>query len=518
MTLARFSIPCLLAVSVVTSGQTLQTIETFKGADPLSCTTPPISNAFVQDDMTVNAYMFLSGMNTNGGDVVQLGWLGPKGTVTTTWGATTSGYSNWCFSTDLSIAQWITPNGFGNWQIQAYVNKKAVGSPFGFQIAGSSGGSSGPPVITGLDRSQFTPGNLFVTVYGSNFKPGAVMNVDYYRGPVFQWNVAPSVATTVDSQGQLRVQLTLPDAGEFHLTVKNPDQQQSPSTTIFVGFGGYKLPYPSGQSWRLTQGNDESCSDGCDHNGSLAYAYDFSNGDNNSSCVVAMKSGYAYTHDKGGQQSSDPTDPGNYINIDHGNGEYSHYFHLQTGTFTITNGQWVEQGQSLGIQGNSGHTLPSGRGYHVHVQVTRSLDLNGAQSVPFLFEDVNSPTGVPPGQPASDYTPYLSSNFSSRGVCNVNLAPTGPSEADIAWSAIRSRAASDSRFGSEISGSEYLDPNWGDGSSSMRDLRSIFFNFSQGRTVKIFHAFYNNGTSNLGATIFFDPDTSAWAPWTNVQP
>lgn len=36
--------------------------------------------------------------------------------------------------------------------------------------------------------------------------------------------------------------------------------------------------------------------------------------------------------------------------------------------------------------------------------------------------------------------------------------------------------------------------------------------------MRIYHAFYNNGTSNLGATIFFDLDRNAWAPWVNVQP
>ena len=156
-------------------------------------------------------------------------------------------------------------------------------------------------------------------------------------------------------------------------------------------------------------------------------------------------------------------------------------------------------------------------GYHVHVQVTHALVLSGTQTFPFLFDDVNSP-GSQPGQPTRPHS-YTSENWSRLGGCSVNYVP-GPalSEADIAWKGIRARARSDSRFGSEIAGSQNSDPTWGGGTAYWRDLRYIDFAFSGGRTVRIFHAFYNNSTSNLGATIFFDPDQNDWAPWITVNP
>ena len=96
--------------------------------------------------------------------------------------------------------------------------------------------------------------------------------------------------------------------------------------------------------------------------------------------------GIAYTHDLGLRQDHRHHSFGNYITIDHGNGEFSHYAHLASGTFVVKNGEHVEQGQALATAGNSGYTLGEGGGYHVHVSVTRSLPIS-AMSVPFQFED-----------------------------------------------------------------------------------------------------------------------------------
>src|SRR5258708_30928779 len=100
-----------------------------------------------------------------------------------------------------------------------------------------------------------------------------------------------------------------------------------------------------------------------------------------------MGDGIAYTHARGLPQMKHSRSFGNYISIDHGNGEYSHYGHLATGTFAVANGQRVEQGQALATAGNSGYTLGEGGGYHVHVHVTRASSIS-AQSVPFEFEDL----------------------------------------------------------------------------------------------------------------------------------
>jgi hypothetical protein len=105
--------------------------------------------------------------------------------------------------------------------------------------------------------------------------------------------------------------------------------------------------------------------------------------------VVAMREGIVHTHDVGARQDHSRRTFGNYITIDHGDGDYSHYAHLASGTFLVHDGERVEQGQPLAIAGNSGYTLGEGGGYHVHVSVTHTLPIASA-SVPFEFEEIPS--------------------------------------------------------------------------------------------------------------------------------
>jgi hypothetical protein len=106
---------------------------------------------------------------------------------------------------------------------------------------------------------------------------------------------------------------------------------------------------------------------------------------------------------------------GNYITIDHGNGEYSHYAHLASRTFVVRNGQRVEQGQALAVAGNSGYTLGEGGGYHVHVSVTRALRIS-SNSIPFRFEEL-------PDAPRGDLNrTVVSSNASPLCDCRQRFA------------------------------------------------------------------------------------------------
>ena len=150
---------------------------------------------------------------------------------------------------------------------------------------------------------------------------------------------------------------------------------------FLISTGGYKLPTAAGVPWVITQGPYGTFS----HWGNSLHAFDIAPREGN--CVVAMKSGIAYTHDLGLAQDHHSHSFGNYITIDHGNGEFSHYAHLASGTFVVGNGERVEQGQALATAGNSGYTLGEGGGYHVHVSVTRALPI-ASNSVPFQFEDL----------------------------------------------------------------------------------------------------------------------------------
>lgn len=79
-------------------------------------------------------------------------------------------------------------------------------------------------------------------------------------------------------------------------------------------------------------------------------------------------------------------DPGNYVVIDHGNGEFSMIAHMQEGSVTVSAGQRVSQGQVLGLMGNSGDTS----GPHVHYQLQNGPDWERSDALPVTFENVAS--------------------------------------------------------------------------------------------------------------------------------
>jgi murein DD-endopeptidase MepM/ murein hydrolase activator NlpD len=64
------------------------------------------------------------------------------------------------------------------------------------------------------------------------------------------------------------------------------------------------------------------------------------------------------------------TEPGNSVIIDHGQGEYSLFAHLRSGSVAVKNGQRVAAGDAVGSCGNSGKSdLPH---LHYHLQTGRS--------------------------------------------------------------------------------------------------------------------------------------------------
>ena len=146
------------------------------------------------------------------------------------------------------------------------------------------------------------------------------------------------------------------------------------------------MPFAGGETWQITQTPYGSFS----HWGNVVNAYDIA--PVGGACVVAMRGGIVHAFDRGEVQShSNNRSFGNYVTIDHGDGEYSHYGHLARGTFVVKTGQRVEAGQALAHVGNSGYTLGEGGGYHVHAQVTKAFYI-GSQSIPFKFVDVLNPS------------------------------------------------------------------------------------------------------------------------------
>jgi hypothetical protein len=80
---------------------------------------------------------------------------------------------------------------------------------------------------------------------------------------------------------------------------------------------------------------------------------------------------------------------GNYVIIDHGNGEWSLTAHLRRGSVTVKPGDRVRAGQLVGALGNSGDSqIP-----HVHFQLQNGPDIFRSEGLPARFDAVRSSLG-----------------------------------------------------------------------------------------------------------------------------
>ena len=343
-----------------------------------SCTVVPKAAAVFQPTDR-QAFLWFSARQIRAGDHLRIEWLDPSGAI-----STTSDYgelpnaSELCFTTQLPIAGFAPASQPGRWRARAIANGTELFSRE-FTIAGETEDSGGP-VVTSVVWSGMKAQDVDFTVQGKNFQADSLVLIAQYAR-AGGWTYLTSLKPSSFAPNRLGVQYGGLPASEYLVMVENPDQRMSRPMPFTIETGGYKLPFPAGEPWIITQGPYGSFS----HWGNSLHAYDIAprGGD----CVVAMKGGIAYVHDLGLHQDHYHHSFGNYITIDHGNGEFSHYAHLATGTVVVSNGEQVEQGQALARVGNSGYTLGEGGGYHVHVSVTRALPI-AANSIPFRFEDL----------------------------------------------------------------------------------------------------------------------------------
>ncbi len=75
---------------------------------------------------------------------------------------------------------------------------------------------------------------------------------------------------------------------------------------------------------------------------------------------------------------------GNYIIIDHQNGEYSFYGHLSEGSIKVEIGDTVKQGEVIARVGNTGHSDAP----HLHFHLMDSPHCYEANGLPVVFEDI----------------------------------------------------------------------------------------------------------------------------------
>lgn len=103
---------------------------------------------------------------------------------------------------------------------------------------------------------------------------------------------------------------------------------------------------------------------------------------------------------------------GNYVLIDHGNGEFSCLCHLKPGGVLVEAGQRVSCGHRVGLCGSSG--CSSEPHLHFHVQKGQSFYTSpgvpvrfaGATAVPAPCYEAADPRPVPPGA-YDDFPPFL---------------------------------------------------------------------------------------------------------------
>lgn len=136
----------------------------------------------------------------------------------------------------------------------------------------------------------------------------------------------------------------------------------------------YKMPYPAGERYQVTQGNGGSYSHTDYYN---RYAWD-----------LALPANYEVSASQGGWIVTSNWSPywqnGIEVIIRHPNGQCSHYAHLNRSFYEP--GNWVPQGRIVGWSGSTGaSTAP-----HLHYAV---IDCNTRQSLPSTLEGWVPPTG-----------------------------------------------------------------------------------------------------------------------------
>jgi murein DD-endopeptidase MepM/ murein hydrolase activator NlpD len=346
------------------------------------------------------AFLWFAARQVRAGDQLHVEWLDPSGNLSTAvdYGDVPTA-TDLCFTTQLPIAGFAPASQPGVWTARVTANGHVL---FARQFTIAAERDDGGPVVSSVTWSGMRSAEIDFTVQGRNFQPGAMVFIAEYTQSG-GWTYLANLKPSAESANELKVHYAGLRANEYLVIVENQDQRMSRPVPFLIESGGYKLPIPAGVPWVITQGPYGTFS----HWGNSLHAWDIA--PQSARCVVAMKAGIAYTHDLGLHQDHRSHSFGNYITIDHGNGEFSQYAHLATGTFVVENGQHVEQGQALAIAGNSGYTLGEGGGYHVHVSVTRALPI-ASNSIPFQFEDL-------PMSRVSGYRSVVSSNASPLCDC-----------------------------------------------------------------------------------------------------
>ena len=400
---------CLLCLPC--GAATVSKIVVTRTVDATSCAVPKAVASF--DTASREAFLWFHAQRLASEDDLKVEWVAPDGTL-----ALEAAYhdipaaSSLCFVTRLPIAGFAAASQPGDWTVRVVSRQKTLASA-GFRITGETGAVR----VTSVRRATSANG-MELAIDGAGFGSESMVHIAQYT-PSGGWRYVSAAQPRVATATQLVADHPALPAAEYLVIIRNSDGQTSRPFPFIIPVAGYKLPIVAGEPWVVTQGPYGTFS----HWGRSLHAYDIA--PRAGRCIVAMRAGVVHVHDVGARQDHAHRTFGNYITIDHGNGEYSHYAHLAAGTFVVREGEHVEQGQALAVVGNSGYTLGEGGGYHVHVHVTRSPSIS-APSVPFVFEDLHGPLHSPAVVVSSNASPKCDCHVKSSGGA-IAAATSAPS-------------------------------------------------------------------------------------------
>lgn len=141
----------------------------------------------------------------------------------------------------------------------------------------------------------------------------------------------------------------------------------------------YQLPYEHGVGYAVSQSYNGEFS----HNGDSSYAIDFAMPEGTP--IVAAREGLVVgvrADSTVGGPDRRFEDAANYVVIQHADGTFAEYLHLQPHGVRVAVGERVERGQLIGLSGNTGFS----GGPHLHFMVSGATADGARRSFPVRFQ------------------------------------------------------------------------------------------------------------------------------------
>lgn len=360
--------PAWLAGAATIGGSRLGT-----QADENACVVRGSGSQFDSREQQIFVRFTASGVRA--GDRLAIDWVNPKGEIVSSVPYDElPAAKSLCLMSALPVAGYAAGTQPGEWRVRVTVNG-AQAHERRFLITGVVRREG--LRIRAVRWQQGGEGQGRVDVAAEGLSGLTTVNIARYRHSGGWEFVAHAVPDAVEG-GRASAPMAALAPGQYYAILRSESGEQSPPAAFQVATGSeYRFPALAGHTWRITQGPFGSFS----HWGRSIHAWDAAPVNNR--LVAAMRPGTVVARDLGMGQTPRLRSFGNYISIDHGDGEYSHYAHLKTRTFLVRTGERVDAGQALAEVGTSGYSF----GVHLHVHVTRSPKI-ASMSIPFRFAEL----------------------------------------------------------------------------------------------------------------------------------